>query len=170
MAVKTTWDVAHECGHSQTHDLSTKPVSERAGLARWLATKPCTECYFAAKDKEDGREPRLDRDAWLAQKRAAEAAETEVFERKTGLGPLDGSEKAVNWARRVRHQLITAAWEELGGSEDEFDEEVVVYARQITGAGWWIDQKDSAPADLPELVSDAVAVSDARAKVSENVA
>jgi len=168
--VNTTWPVEHECGHSQTHDLSAKPVSERAGLARWLSAKPCTECYFAAKDKEDGREPRLDRDAWLAHKRAAESAETEAFEVKTELGPLDGSEKAVNWARRVRHQLIAAAWEELGGSEDEFDAEVLVYARQITGASWWIDQKDSEPADLPELVSDAVAVHDAKAKVNENVA
>jgi hypothetical protein len=49
MAVKTTWDVEHTCGHPQIHDLSAKRVSERAGYVRWLATKDCWDCWHAER-------------------------------------------------------------------------------------------------------------------------
>lgn len=47
MAIKTTWPVEHTCGHREDHDLSGKRPSERAGYARWLATKDCTDIAAA---------------------------------------------------------------------------------------------------------------------------
>jgi hypothetical protein len=39
-------------------------------------------------------------------------------------------------------------------SEDEFADRFEVPARTVTSASWWIDQRDTDPADLVELVSD----------------
>ena len=154
MAVKTTWTVTHSCGHSQDHDLSDKRPSERAGFARWLAGKEGSACWRASRDKENNK----DREVWLAERRAAEAAEIETWERQTSMPVLDGSEKQVQWARRVRRDLLTAAhdaWLDSGKNDDDFAEQVEAPARLILRAHWWIDQRDALPEDVPELVSDA---------------
>jgi len=162
VTVKTTWDVTHICGHEQAHDLSAKRVSERAGYARWLSTKDCGDCYFAKRDASAGQ----DREAWLASKRAEEAAATETWETKAGMTPLMGSPKAVGWATRVRHQLLSAAYDVAGPTDDEFEARVLVPARRITSASWWIDQRDADAEDIAELVVDAG--DDPRGGVCEN--
>lgn len=154
MAVKTTWTVTHVCGHSQDHDLSDKRPSERAGFARWLSGKECSACWRASKDKEKGQ----DREAWLAERRAAEAREIEAWEQRTGMPALDGSEKQVQWARRVRRDLLTAAhdaWLDGGRTEEEFVKQVETPAKTLLRAHWWIDQREADAADVPELVDDA---------------
>jgi len=162
MVVETTWNVEHVCGHEQVHDLSAKRISERAGYARWLSTKECRKCYFAARDASAG----LDREAWLASKRAAEAAATEAWEAKAGMTSLMGSPKAVDWARRVRHQLLLAVYDNVGPTDAEFEARVLVPARRITSASWWLDQRDADSEDIAELVVDAA--SDPKAGVCEN--
>ena len=87
-----------------------KRVSERAGFARWLAGRDCTDCWTRERDAANGR----DRDAWLAERRAEELSAVETWETKAGMPPLDGSDKAVEWARKVRHQLVGAAFDDMG--------------------------------------------------------
>ena len=162
MAVKTTWDVEHACGHCGDHDLSAKRASERAGYARWLGTKDCTECWRASRDAQAGRE----RAGALAERRAQELSATETWEARAGMPVLTGSDKAVDWGRRVRYQLLAAAHDTLDLSEDDYATRIEAPARHIDSASWWIDQRDAEAEDVEELVSDAA--SDDVARASEN--
>jgi hypothetical protein len=165
MAVKTVWPVEHACGHEQDHDLSEKRPSERARYARWLKRKDCSDCWRAGRDQANAEE----REAWLAEQRATEATEIEAWERACAMPPLDGSDKAVGWGGRVRHQLLVAAHDHASGigiTDNDFAEQVETPARRITSASWWIDQRDTTAEDVAELVQDgaATAVSSARAE------
>lgn len=154
MAVTTTWDVEHVCGHEQVHDLSAKRVSEQAGYARWLAGRDCTDCWSSRRDKESGKE----RDAWLAERRAEELSDVGMWETRSGMPSLDGSEKVVEWGRKVRHQLLAAASDELESSDDGgFSDRIEAPARTVMSASWWIDQRDTDGPDLAELLADASA-------------
>jgi hypothetical protein len=42
MAVKTIYQITHSCGHIAEQDLGDRRADERAGLARWLPSPPCT--------------------------------------------------------------------------------------------------------------------------------
>lgn len=153
MAIKTTWTVAHACGHGQDHDLSSRRPSERAGFARWLGKKDCSSCWRAERDGANGQ----DREAWLAERRAAEAEEIETWEPRAGMPALEGSDKQCEWARRVRHDLLVAGhdwWLDNGHDDASFAAQVERPARSMLRAAWWVDQRDSAPEDLAELVAD----------------
>lgn len=150
MAVKTTWEAHHPCGHAVSHDLSARRPSERAGYARWLAARDCAECWRVGRDVAAARE----RATWLAGRRAEELAETEAWETRAAMPALDGSDKAVEWGRRVRYQLLAAAHDTLDLAEDDFAARVENPARRIDSASWWIDQRDTEPVDLEELVTD----------------
>jgi len=165
VTVKATWAVQHECGHTQDHDLSAKPAGDRAGLASWLASKDCSTCWRA---KQPGFDPRS-KEEWLAERRAAESAEVEAWETKAGMLPLSGSDKSVDWGRRVRRDVLSDAFEFAGPTEDEFESTVLVPARTITRASWWIDQREADPADIEELVTTATSGAGAEAGVCENV-
>ena len=52
MAVRTKWTTKHLCGHEVVHDLSDRPADRRAGFARWLADRDCTDCWKAARDAD----------------------------------------------------------------------------------------------------------------------
>ncbi|MWJ38168.1 hypothetical protein, partial [Clavibacter michiganensis] len=88
--------------------------------------------------------------------------------------PVDlvGTEKQVPWALRIRAELIRGAYEALVESGElsdaEFEEQVLVTARPLDRARWWIDNKDAAAEDLPELLADPGTI-DAGAS-TENVA
>lgn len=69
---------------------------------------------------------------------------------------LDGSDKAIEWGRRVRFDLLATAYECMQ-NDDEFVTGVEEPAKKITSASWWIDQRDADPESLSELVLDAVA-------------
>ena len=157
MAVKTEWTVTHSCGHDQDHDLSAKKAADRAGLAHWLETRECTDCWRSSRGKSQ------DKEAWLAARRAEESALIAQWETRAEMPRLDGSEKAVEWARRVRYTLMSAAYDvaqdarqDAGQDEDAFIEAVEAPARQVTSASWWIDQRDMPAADVAELVQSAV--------------
>ncbi|MEU9290306.1 hypothetical protein AB0D57_38135 [Streptomyces sp. NPDC048275] len=49
MAVRLKWTVEHTCSHEVVHDLSDRPADRRAGFARWLAGRDCTDCWKAAR-------------------------------------------------------------------------------------------------------------------------
>lgn len=161
MAVKTTWPVEHSCGHDEDHDLSERRPSERAGYARWLAGRECSQCWTAERDRHNA----TDREKWRAERRAEEWAAAQAWERSAGMPAMDGrSDKAVEWGRRVRHQLMVAARDHAAGigvSDDDFAEQVETPARRITSASWWIDQRDAAAEDVAELVADGASSPDA---------
>jgi hypothetical protein len=152
VTVQTVWRVHHQCGHDQEHDLSEKRASERAGFARWLASRDCFECWCASRDAKEAK----GRKAWLAKRRAEEAQQIASWEQRCEMPHLDGSDKAVEWGRRVRFDLLAEAYECMQ-DDDEFVTCIEEPARKITSASWWIDQRDADPESLSELVLDAVA-------------
>ena len=166
MPVKSIWTVDHSCGHEQDHDLSDKRPSERAGFVRWLEQKECSDCWRRERDKENATE----REAWIAEQRAKKMTEVEAWERACAMPALDGSEKATDWGRRVRHNLMAASHghaQQIGISDQDFAQCVEDPARRINSASWWIDQRDAAPEDVPELVADG-ALEPAAGSGSEN--
>ncbi|WP_225847281.1 hypothetical protein [Streptomyces sp. HPF1205] len=156
MAVRLTWTVNHACGHTIDHDLSARRADERAGYARWLTARACTDCWRTAHAADAAATKE-----WLAARREQEQADAEAWADQYDMPPLAGSEKAVAWGQRCRHQLVTAAYQALV-AEGDWDEarwaEAEDAARTVDRAGWWLDQRDTDPADLPELLA---AVTDA---------
>ena len=166
MAIKTTSPVEHTCGHGEDHDLSAKRPSERAGYAQWLATKDGTNCRRAGQDHENG----TDNETWLAERRAEEAAAIRAWGTRAGMPDLDGSDRSVPWTARVRYQLLAAAYDRhVTGqdmSEGDYETRFEAPARTVTSASWWIDQRDTDPADIEELLTDIAA--DAPVRPQEN--
>lgn len=162
MVVRTTWTVDHQCGHRLDHDLSARRADERAGYARWLEARACTDCWRTAHQADAATTQE-----WLAGRREQEQADAAAWASQYDMPPLAGTEKAVAWGARCRHQLVTAAYQTLV-AEGELDEQrwagVEEAARLVDRAGWWIDQRDADPADLPELL--AAATNDDR--ITEN--
>ncbi|MFF4767437.1 hypothetical protein ACFY1V_13070 [Streptomyces sp. NPDC001255] len=153
MTVDVHWQVTHRCGHAITHDLAHKPADTRAGFARWLATTECTDCWRAGRDTSHEST-----EQWLAKRRAGEQQAAVDWATRFEMPPLEGSERAVPWGERCRHQLVDAAHTALvvEGSWPEQDwlalEEK---ARSVRRAGWWIDQRDAEGSDLAELLDAA---------------
>ncbi|MDX2515944.1 MULTISPECIES: hypothetical protein [Streptomyces] len=153
MTVRTTWPVQHSCGHEITHDLSGRPADQRAGFARWLASKDCIACWQAARDADTAG-----KEEWLAARRAEEQQAAADWAEQFEMPPLEGAERALGWGERSRHQLATRAYTALvtEGTWDEADWTVLEEKiRAVTRAGWWIDQRAAEGADLPELLDAA---------------
>ncbi|WP_058043948.1 hypothetical protein [Streptomyces roseifaciens] len=153
MAVRTHWTIDHTCGHQAEHDLSDRAADRRAGFARWLEARDCSDCWKAARESSPA-----DKEQWLAARRAEEQEAATGWEQRYEMPPLEGPEKAVEWAVRCRHQLVTAAYTALAveGDLDDADwSEIEEKVRTVTRAGWWIDQRDADGADLPELLEAA---------------
>lgn len=72
--------------------------------------------------------------------------------------PLEGTERAIAWGVRCRHQILSAAYTALvveGDTSETGWEEIEEAAKSITRAGWWIDQRSSQSGDLAELLQAA---------------
>lgn len=150
---RTEWNVTHDCGHEVVHDLSNRPADKRAGFARWLAAKDCTDCWKAAREADTAS-----KEEWLAAKRAEERQAADEWAERFDMPPLEGPERALDWGERSRHQLITAAHTALvaEGTWDEADwAQLEEKARTISRVGWWIDQRDADGVDLLELLDAA---------------
>jgi hypothetical protein len=94
MAVKTVWPITFACGHEEDRDLSAKRADQRAGHAKWLSERDCTDCW---RGKQTAAGERVTDAEWLAQKRAEETAAIDEWEAKAGMGELTGSDKAIGW-------------------------------------------------------------------------
>ncbi|MFI7102750.1 hypothetical protein ACIBK8_25720 [Streptomyces sp. NPDC050161] len=158
MPVPTLWTIDHHpCGHRVEHDLSGRAADRRAGFARWLSERACTDCWKAARDGDAAS-----KEEWLAAKHAEEQRAAAEWSAQFDMPPLEGPEKALPWGERCRHQLVTAAHTALvaEGTWDDADWAVLEEKiRAVTRAGWWIDQRDADDSDLPELL-DAAGESD----------
>lgn len=153
MAVKTIWKITHSCGHEESRDLSGRAADRRAGFAEWLATQECNDCWRSAKEGDE-----QDKIAWLEAKRAEEQAESEAWSQQYHMPPLEGTERAVAWGVRCRHQVLAAAYTALvleGATSEAEWEGIEDAARTVARAGWWIDQRSSEPGDLIELLEAA---------------
>lgn len=150
MPLATGYDIDHKCGHAEHHDLSNLPAGKRAGRAVWLATTDCTDCFKTRNRKTLSKE--------VQAERAAEQQTATAQAERDQLAVLVGSEKQIEWAHRVRYELLrdtyTALVAEGTFTDDQFDAEVIVPARLIDRAHWWIDNRATSPADLPELLND----------------
>lgn len=161
MAIQKMWAIDHRCGHSAERDLSDRTPDRRAGFAKWLASTDCFECYKKKNSAEFERK--------REEERQRAIADAEVYETRSGLEELAGSDKQVAWARRIRVQVLGSLYEQVeSGQKDEdwFEETVLVPARLIATARWWIDNKDFEVEDWPELLSAGAESADA----NENVA
>lgn len=155
MAVATKYKIKFTCGHSEVKDLATTPAGKRANKATWMGKNfNCSKC-FKAKGQEE-----------LAKDNAELLAEAEVFEEEHDLPELEGSEKQIPWATRVRYQSLAAGLEHLVGNEDQIDE-VLEAARTLTKSGWWIDYKDMDADEVYEVVTTGAVT--ARQKAAENI-
>lgn len=92
-----------------------------------------TDCWRAAKEVDE-----QDKAAWLEAKRAEEQAESEAWSQQYRMPPLEGTERAVAWGVRCRHQVLAAAYTALvlegETSETEWGE-IEEAARAVTRAG-----------------------------------
>jgi hypothetical protein len=155
MAVKKSWTIDHACGHTSQADLSGRPADRGAGYARWLAGRDCADCWRAAQGEDSESKAE-----WLANKRAAEQAEADEWSAHYRMPPLEGTDRSIAWGSRCRHQLAFAAYTSLvleGTTTEAEWEAIEKAARLVTRAGWWLDQRDADPVDLPELLEAAAA-------------
>lgn len=155
MAVATKYKIKFTCGHSEVKDLATSPAGKRANKATWMGKNfTCSKC-FKAKGQEE-----------LAKDNAELLAEAEVFEDENELPELEGSEKQIPWATRVRYQTLAAGLEYLEGNNEQIDE-VLEAARTLTKSGWWIDYKDMDADEVYEVVTTGAVT--AKQKAAENI-
>lgn len=166
MAVKTVWPITFSCGHSEDRDLSPKRADQRAGYAKWLADKKCTPCWRGSQASSGER---LSDSEFIAEKRAEEAQAAQEWESEARMPDLEGAEKALDWGRRSRHNLLSGAYDTLVMSGDVGDktwtETIEERARRITSASWWIDNREADAEDVAELVQAATTTD---AATSEN--
>lgn len=145
MTIPKVWHIDYACGHSEDRDLSNKRVDQRAGFAEWLSGKDCFDCY---KKKSAGTVSKE-----LAAERAKKLETTAEWEEKSGLQPLDGSDKQIQWARVIRGEVLEGLYDlyVTSGEHDEewFDHEILAAARAIATARWWIDNREM---DLPAFL------------------
>lgn len=150
MAVKTIWPIDHTCGHHADRDLSDRPADRRASFAEWLSRQECTDCWRASNEGDE-----QDKAAWLKAKRAEEQTASEAWSEQYRMPPLEGTERAVPWGVRCRHQILADAYTALvteGTTSEAEWAEIEESACTVTRAGWWIDQRSSEPEDLAELL------------------
>ena len=161
MAIAKVWSIAHVCGHTVERDLSDKSPDKRAGFAKWLKDRDCTEC-FKEKNRDEFEQKRREEEA-------KELADAEVYEQRSGLDELSGTDKQVAWGRRIRVQVLAALYEQVEeGEKDEgwFEQTILQPARLIGTARWWIDNREFAAEDWPELLAAGAQSDDA----NENLA
>jgi hypothetical protein len=150
VAVRTEWDVTHACGHDQTRYARAKRSSERAGYAWWAGKREGSTCWTTQKDRETAKA----RGARIVEWPAVGHGTVGVRETRTPIGGLDGSDNAVEWARQVRHRLLTAAYDTLGIDDDAFADRMEGTTRTIRRSSGSIDHRAAEPAAIEELVAD----------------
>jgi hypothetical protein len=144
MSTPPLFSVTHSCGHEWTHDLSARPAPERAGFARWLTSTFCPDCSSPTCESDHERKREAD------LKAAASWAEA------TGMPRLEGPRDRIGEAMTARYRLLRAAYRhhvQRGGmTAEQFATIIEGPARSVTCASWWIDRRDTDPADTEELM------------------
>ena len=148
MAIPTTVSIKYTCGHTQSTDLSGIPAGQRKAHAYGLGkNRVCARCFAKNNTAE--------RDEFLRKRNAEELAEAEVFEETHELEPIQGSDKQLSWATRARYKLLSTGMEAPSTTGEAFAGSILPAARGILQAGWWINNADTDPEDVEELVTTA---------------
>ncbi|MCD0174039.1 hypothetical protein [Micrococcus luteus] len=145
MAIKTKLPIEFSCGHTETVDLARVPAGRRKAHAFGLGkNRVCTRCFR----KKSGEDLEL-------QNRQA-LLDADQFAQEHDLPDLTGSDKQVNWATRVRYQVLSDVLDSDETPEQQAQaSRVVAAARELTRAGWWLDNttdKDLTVGDFCELI------------------
>jgi hypothetical protein len=156
--MRALWPVMHRCGHRVLWDLSREHPDDRAGFARWLSFRDCTPCWWANRRHHRApsrsRPPRKASTSWL-----------DDWEMAARMPALSGGFRAVAWARKVRHHLVTAALAPSAraqGSTDEAILALVGHAQAIIAAARWIDHRKLEPRYLACALKSGITDSSSR--------
>lgn len=145
MAIKTQLSVEFTCGHTDTVDLAHVPAGRRKAHAFGLGkNRVCTKCFRAQGKAE------------LGQKNRQTLRDAAAFAEEHNLNELTGSEKQIDWASRVRYEVLSEILDS-DENQDQKDqaEQVLATARTLTRSGWWLDNctdDDLSVDDLIELI------------------
>src|SRR5271157_980317 len=95
MAIRTVWPVEHHCGHGEELDVSGIRPSERAGYARWLSGKGCSN-FTGARGTTTAS---TTRPGWPGRRVSGPPRLGAL----SALSELDGSNESLPWGARVRY-------------------------------------------------------------------
>lgn len=159
MAIPTTHQIKFSCGHTEPKDLSETPAGKRKGKASWLGKQfVCSKCF-----KQQGQQnlEKLNREI---------LADAMGFEQEHNFAELQGSEKQVNWATKIRFEVLNDIIE----SDKSPTQQTQVFdaAKDLPHAGWWIDNlRDTSDLDVDdfiELITTAIDEQDESRVETEN--
>jgi hypothetical protein len=120
----STYTFHHACGHSREIDLQGTPVNHPDRIAE-LEARLCPSCWKAERDAE-------------------------VESITAHLPPLEGTEKQIDWAVRIRRDFFLALYgykdRRLIDADDNVQEQVFVHiwtdSMRRTMAKFWIDNRE----------------------------
>lgn len=126
MAVGTVTRICEKCG--KEYEIRKKFMNRREADS-WeeymngfeKTNGLCRECYHEKMEAE------------RATKEAEDAAKIEQF----NMVELNGSEKQIAWANKIRTRLITMVTEQRNVNDTFWE-----YVNKKTDASWWIDHRD----------------------------
>jgi hypothetical protein len=134
------YDITHSCGHDETVNI-VGPEKDRPRKREWLESQPCYEC-----------------------KREQAILGAQAWASKRGLVVLEGSEKQVAWAEKIRKEFVESferiidniskrmEKKEEPTAEDEQDVIHMHRAHELllrqSQAKFWIDHRDQLPSRL----------------------
>jgi len=143
VAIPTKLSIEFSCGHTETKDVSHKPEGKRKSWAFGLGKNfVCSRCF-----KKQGR-------ANLEQQDQEVLADAMGFEEDHDLPELQGSDKQIKWATRIRYTVLT----EILDSDESTDQQsearnTLETAKRLIHAGWWIDNlRDTSDLDTDDLI------------------
>ncbi len=140
------YEITHQCGHSEEVQIYG-PEKERPGKREWMERQPCPECRRAAATLSIG--------AWTLAR---------------GLVTLDGTEKQVVWANKIRKELIEGVerFVDLAKAMPEDPEADYIFRAhrwilKQSKAAWWIDRRQHTGRTLLVSMIEALKANDAKA-------
>ena len=143
MAIPTKLPIKFSCGHTETKDLSSTPAGKRKSRAFGLGKNfVCSRCF-----RKQGQES-------LEQLNREILANAMAFEEDHSLPELQGSEKQVAWATKIRYEVLS----DIVDSDDSATQQaqatqVLDTAHHLSQAGWWIDNcRDTSELDTDDLI------------------
>lgn len=135
------YDIKHTCGHEETVALFGK-TKDRERRIEWLEGQPCRECQLKQSTEY------------------AMAAASEM-----GLPDLSGSPKQIEWAVRIRNDIVKQ-FESFRNISNEASTKFDLLLSESTSAKWWIDNRD---ADIVDLLHQFKPSNDVQQKSQESV-
>ena len=123
-AQKMRYHIKYKCGHEENVNLTGKQNSQ--SYADWLAAGVCKECYHAQK-----------------------AAEVENYAKAEGLSELTGTERQIEWAKKIRYELYKDIKRFLSYCEEnEYKTLFEQWIKSQSEARFWIDNRFNEPDDV----------------------